>query len=75
MELAMGFEPATPCLQGRCSTVELRQLRGTDLKILPLSVNRETPLFEINLIQNGTNPLILAQDMVSVSIISIFEQI
>jgi len=27
------------------------------------------------LIQNGTNPLILAQDMVSVSIISIFEQI
>ena|GEM_PF-4624922 len=26
LELAMGLEPATPCLQGRCSTFELRQL-------------------------------------------------
>ena len=29
MELAMGLEPATSCLQGRCSTIELRQPKMT----------------------------------------------
>ena len=33
LEPAMGFEPATACLQNRCSTVELRRRKGNWLRL------------------------------------------
>lgn len=32
VELAMGFEPATACLQNRCSTVELCQRENENME-------------------------------------------
>ena len=58
MEPAMGFEPATACLQNRCSTIELRRpekLQRTLIYKLEKNGERSPPL-SVDYVKAGGSP-------------------
>ena len=61
LEPAMGFEPATACLQNRCSTVELRRpwlgrLRTRSVRHFPSELGLRKNVVDANATKSGGSP-------------------